>query len=157
MKPVLQALLVADHIYVDAITGKKIVCGIFHRILFTENQPDQVQGEGGESNLKMIQISPGGQRAGSPFCYISMTDVRGEQDFELRYVDLADDKALLQTKFRVTSKDPVQTVEIVLPLPAFPASKPGTFALELLWNNEPLGSHRINVDKMQRESTSDGN
>jgi hypothetical protein len=148
LKPVLQALLVADHVYVDTVTGKKIVAGIFHRLRFARNvETKQVQEEGGEAEIQM-QIAPGGHRAGSPFCYVSMTDVHGQQDFELRYVDLARDQVLLSTKFRVDSKDPVQTVEVILPLPLLP-NQAGGFALELLWNNEHLGSHRITVEEIQ--------
>ena len=136
----------ADHVYTDAVTGKKIVAGIFHRILFTEPKPSEAQREG--ANEINLQITPGGHRAGSPFCYISMTEVRGEQEFDLRFVDLGADQVLLATKFRVTCNDPVEVIEVVLPLPMLPLPmppRPGTYALELLWKDEPLGSHRIIV------------
>jgi hypothetical protein len=76
-----------------------------------------------------------------------MTEVHKNQQFELRYVDLAEDKSLFGTTFTLSSDDPLQTVEFALPLPMLPTGKAGTFALELLWQNEPLGSHRINVDE----------
>jgi hypothetical protein len=157
VKPVLQALLVADHVYVDAVTGKKVVAGIFHRLLFKKPkaQPAEIQVPDQNATV-IIPVSPGGHQSGSPFCYISLTEVRGEQHFELRYVDLDDYKALMGTKFVVRSNDPIQTVEIVLPLPNLPAEKPGTCALELLWNDEPLGSHRINVAEITEEGQSDG-
>jgi hypothetical protein len=94
-------------------------------------------------------------RAGNPYCYISLTDIRGEQILDLRYVDLSDEKVLIQVGINVRSNDPLETVEIVLPLPPLPTTKAGTFALELLWNDEPLGSHRINVMEV-KEGTSDG-
>lgn len=149
MKPVLQALLVADHVYVDQATGKKIVAGIFHRLCFQKQEnPPQVQQQGGQVT---IQIGPGGQQAGSPFCYISLTEVHGEQAFELRYVDLANDRVLLATGFTTKSDSPLKTIEVVLPLPRLPVPAAGAFALELLCNNEPIGSHRIIVDELQPE------
>jgi hypothetical protein len=154
VKPVLQALLVADHVYSDATTGKKIVAGIFHRLLFKRMPPPEEQGEQGKS---VIQVGSSGHRAGSPFCYVSLTEVRGEQHFDLRYVDLGDDNVVFGTRFGFKSDNPLQTIETILPLPNLPAAKPGVFALELLWNNEPLGSHRIIVDEIADERKPDGN
>lgn len=147
MKPILQALLVADHVYIDATSGKKIVAGIFHRLYFrkAEPKPDTPIGESG-----LIEIPQGGQQAGSPFCYISLTDAKGECRFTLRYVDLSDDSVLLATEFGFDSQDPLRTYEVVLPLPTLPASKPGAYALELLWGDEPLGVHRIIVEEMKK-------
>ena len=148
MKPVLQALLVADHVYADAATGKKIVAGIFHRLMFKRPPPPE---EPGQQTASVVHIGSGGHRAGSPFCYLSLTEVRGEQSFELRYVDLGTDTAIFGTKFTFKSNNPLHTIEHILPLPTLPAAKPGVFALELLWNNESLGSHRIIVDEVAEE------
>ncbi|HTU25814.1 MAG TPA: hypothetical protein VMF30_10470 [Pirellulales bacterium] len=199
MKPVLQALLVADHVYCDAVTGKKIVVGIFHSVRFkpaprakepTEpgqhgdpghsekqgphdapaghgaaDQPDtggsqRADGAHGAGEKKApatrngspdsnaprevtLRVDAGGQKAGSPFCYISLTELFGEQHFELRYVDLAENNSLFSAHFSLVSHDPVGTEEVVIPLPELPVVHAGAFALELLWNDEPLGSHRI--------------
>lgn len=159
MKPVLQALLVADHVYTDAVTGKKIVAGIFHRLLFRKTPPRAAQApiEEEEPGVQ-IQVSAGGHRAGSPFCYISLTDLHGPQEFELRYVDLANDLVLMKAGFEIQTDDPLATAEVTLPLPTLPSDKPGTFALELLWKNEPLGSHRIIVSEQpQEDGESHGN
>jgi hypothetical protein len=37
--PILQSLLLADHVYRDQSTGKHIICGIFSTIFFTPNPP----------------------------------------------------------------------------------------------------------------------
>lgn len=156
LKPVLQALLVADHVYTDQVTGKKIVAGIFHQMVFTR-KPPRGESEHPADEGVQIQVRAGGHRAGSPFCYISLTDVHGKQEFELRYVDLANDQVLLKAGFGIVSSDPVATAEVALPLPSLPTGTPGTFALELLWNNEPLGSHRIIVRELTTEDgDSDG-
>lgn len=146
VKPNLQALLVADHVYEDKATGKKVVAGIFHRIVFTPGGaiPKQIEKDG----IKK-QIIPGGLHAGSPYAYISLTNVRGMKPFVLRYVDLGSDQPLFQTEFQVTCNNPLETVEIVLGLPPLPAGKAGVFTLELLCNDEPIGSFRVQVIAME--------
>ena len=41
MKPVLQALLLADHVYVGASHGYKIVAGIFSSLVIVKKRPEQ--------------------------------------------------------------------------------------------------------------------
>ena len=148
MKPILQALLVADHVYEDKNTSKKVVAGIFHHLWYRKAE-DAIQ-DNKEDGTRKIQVSPGGLKAGSPFCYISMTELRNKPSFSLRYVKLSDEKVFFHTDFTVDCNNPLEIVEIVLPLPTLPADSPGTYALELLWNkDEPLGSHRIIAEEMQ--------
>jgi hypothetical protein len=139
VKPTLQALLVADHVYTDKTTGKKIIAGVFHRIWFAK--PKTI--ERSEEGKIEIKVPPGGMQAGSPFCYISLTEVRGSQKFTLRYVHLNEDKSIFSGEFQVNGSSPIETLEVVVPLPPLVAAQAGVFALELLWNDEPLGSHRI--------------
>jgi hypothetical protein len=82
-----------------------------------------------------------------------LTDVHDEQEFELRYVDLHNDRVLFSTKFNIRPPDPLQSVELGLALPTLPSDNAGTFALELLWHDEPLGAHRIIVDERPKESS----
>ncbi len=150
VKPVLQALLVADHVYIDKVTNKKVIAGVFHHLFFRKVQDVQQVNEE-EKTIRLKVLSTGYQNS-SPFCYISLTEVHGKQPFSLRYVRLADDKLMFQTEFEVDCPSPLETVEIVLPLPNLPADDPGVYALELLWSQEPLGSHRISVAEAKEES-----
>ena len=153
MKPVLQALLVADHVYEDKATSKKVVAGIFHAMYFARREVEQqVDLKGGKVK---IEIPPGGMKAGSPFSYISLTDIIGKQEFDLRYVRLRDDKTIFEAHFQIDCSDPLATVEVMLPLPPLPANQPGIYALELLWNQEPLGSYRIAVRELKERETED--
>ena len=142
MNPRVQAILIADKVYEDKSTGKKVVAGIFDKIGFVN--PEQIQerlaAQGVEGAERKIL---GGMSSGSPTCYMRLIDVRGEQSFVLRYVYVNEDQVLFRTEFRITSNDPLQAVDVVLPLPVLPTDKAGTFALELVWNDEVLGSHRI--------------
>ena len=142
MKPLLQALLLADRIYKDT-TGKHIIAGTFNKMVFTKRgaEPKKVEIDGEEKQLVL-----GGGQAGSPYAYISLTELRGKIQCVLRYVNLEQDKALFQTHFAIESTDPLQTVELVLPMPRLPLV-PGVHALELLCDDEPIGSHRIIVEE----------
>lgn len=82
-------------------------------------------------------------RAGSPFAYVSLTEVHGTIPLELRYVDLSDNVVLLRSEFSVRSDSPLETVEVMVQLPPLPTMHPGVFALELLSGTELLGSHRV--------------
>jgi hypothetical protein len=149
VKPVLQALLVADHVYEDKRTGKKIVVGIFDRLLF-KAQPESATGPTAEQE-KEPPVIKGGMHAGSPYAYLNITDVHGTVKLELRYVDLSDRSALFRTELSVKCDDPLATVELILPMPPLPTPHPGVYALELLADGDPMGSHRITVEELVEE------
>ena len=150
MKPVLQALLLADHVYQDATTGKKVIAGTFNRLRFLKKQrpesPKEVENAGAQRQVIA------GVHVGSPYAYISLTDIRGSLSCVLRYVDLEDNKALLETKFSITCDDPLETAEIVVPMPPLPTKKAGIHALELLCNDTPVGSLRITVEEIEEDT-----
>jgi hypothetical protein len=156
VKPILQALLLADHVYTDSVTGKKIVAGIFHSVFIRRDLPEELKKALEGAEVK-VRVRASGYQAGSPFCYVSMTEVRGEQHFQLRFVDLADESALLEGGFAATSTNPLDTIEIIIPLPTLPITKTGNYALELLWNSEPLGVHRLKVVEAPEAPNEEGN
>ena len=149
VNPRVQAILIADNVYEDKSTGKKVVAGIFDNLFFINPQQlqEQVQKQLEEKGIEGSDI-PGGMSSGSPTCYIRLTDIRGQQAFVLRYVYIDEEQVLLTTSFQVNTNDPLQPIDVVLPLPPLPANKAGTFALELVWNNDVIGSHRVSVPEM---------
>lgn len=168
--PVLQALLVADQIYQDQATGKFVICGIFGTIFFIPHENQSAEGaspnpQGGGSDggsqapsEQHGQQSPGQQqmplnrflRAGSPSAYVSLTEINGQRSFELRYVDLNQNNVLFTFEFKVDCRNPLETVQLTLPLPVLPVPHEGVFALELLCEGELLGSHRILTKRQPR-------
>ncbi len=159
--PVLQAMLLADQVYQDRGTGKYVICGIFSAIHFSprddaagkdrsagsgsggraaENDSAAETGTGSESSPVPIARLV---RAGSPFAYVSLTELQGTRKFELRYVDLAENNVLFGTAFEVSCRDPLETIQITVPLPPLPIPHEGVFVLELLCEGELLGSHRV--------------
>jgi hypothetical protein len=95
---------------------------------------------------RVLEIPPTGLQSGSPFAYLSLTEVRGANSFVLQLVNLAEDTQLFRSDLRVDCPDPLLTVEMTVPLPPIAPTNAGLYALELLHNNEILGSLRIIVE-----------
>lgn len=151
LNPVLQAILVADHVYTDQKSGKKIIAGVFHQLGVFKGGASRIVEQDGEKKKLVL----GGVQSGSPYAYISLTSVRGKQPFIVRYVDLGQDQPLFQAEFQIECSDPLQTCEAVLALPKLPTPHAGTYALELLWQDEPIGLFRIQVQELRIEGQDD--
>jgi hypothetical protein len=146
MKPILQAILVADQVYQDRRSNKMIVAGIFNSLASFKrpekesDKPETPPENLGEKRFKPHEI----QRAGSPFCYLNLTGVHGTVELELRYVDLSDNNVLFKIGFFVKANDPLENIECAMPIPSLPKPHvPGSYALELMTGDELIGSHRI--------------
>ena len=109
-KPILNALLLADNVYRDGDTGKFIIAGLF-RQLWGSSFPSKF---------------------GRPTsAYVSLTDMRGTFHFRLRYVDLSDNRVLMETKpIEVISEDPLGELDFVIGVPPFPMPHPCCRLLE---------------------------
>jgi hypothetical protein len=145
VKPVLQALVIAEKVYQD-VTGKKIIAGTFNGVQLS-TQPVVETVEDGEGNKRQRLL--GGTNAGSPFAYVSLTDVCDNTTIELKFVSLTANKEIFGRALVVPSNDRLQTIELVLPLPdlllVLGSQGPGVYAFEVMCEGEVIGSHRINV------------
>jgi hypothetical protein len=103
--------------------------------------PNQLQ-----PGQRLLEIPPTGLQSGSPFAYLSLTEVRGNMNFVLQLMNLEDDTQLFRSDLRVECHNPLLTVEMTVPLPPISPPQAGIYALELLWNSEILGSLRIIVE-----------
>src|SRR5437867_1986037 len=112
MKPVLQALVLADRIYTDR-SGKKIIAGTFDCVIIGTLKPREVQLPDG-TKLPML---PGGTDAGCPSLYISLTDVVNGTGITVQFVNAAKNESLIHLDFSIKSESRLETHEIVLPLP----------------------------------------
>jgi hypothetical protein len=142
MKPVLQALVLAERVYEDK-SGKKIIAGTFNRLLIGKILTATVKAPDGSERVGV----PGGLNPGCPTAYISLTDVVDGTEITLQIVDVSKNAVLFGTGFRINSNDRLATVEIVAPLPPMGVfvRGPGTYSLDVLWRDEILGSHRLLV------------
>ena len=140
--PVLQALLLAEHVYQDKTTDKWVICGVFCAVTIGKSQQIQ-KSEGNEPiPIPAAQL----RRAGSPWAFISLTEVQGLKKFDIRYVELFGNTVMFRTEFHVKSQDPLAVIQMALPFPPLPP-KEGVFVVELLCDDELIGSHRISVRK----------
>lgn len=129
IRPVLQALVLADHVYIDANTGKKVIAGTFNHLTAQE-----------------FPTTFGRNK----FAFISLTDVHGKVPVSLRYVDLSTNEPLFEMKdLEVESSDPLETVEMVVEVPSLPMPHEGAFAFEIHAAGEIVGSLRIFVSRIQ--------
>jgi hypothetical protein len=137
MKPIIQALVLADKIYND-VTGKKIIAGTFNTYQIGQ--------------VKTAQSTVmGGTDPGCPSLYVSLTDVHDDTEIGLQFVNVGVNEVLFSNTLKLGCKDRLATVEIVLQLPPLHriANKEGTYSLDILWRNEILGSHRVVVKKTE--------
>lgn len=144
MKPIIQALLLADHVYEDKATGKKIIAGTFNQIMLGTNPPPMVEGPDG---VKRPQTQRGSD-PGCPSAYLSVTDVIDGTELQLQFVNVTKNEQVFQCNIKIASQDRLAVHEIVMPL--FPWSvmlrgQIGTYSLDVLWKGELLGSHRLLV------------
>ena len=131
--PVLQALVLADQVYVDARSGKKVIAGTFNR-LWTSKFPASL-----------------GRKT---WAYICLTEVQGSVSVELRYVDLKSNEVLLRNEpFTVKADDPLNSTEMVVAVPPLPMPHEGVYAFELYAAEEMLGALRITVARPKAGST----
>ena len=91
---------------------------------------------------------PGGVHGGSPFAYISLTDVVDGTKLTLQFVNLDKNVTLLGTDVVVNCPDRLSSVEMVVPLPPLPVQEAGSYALEVVCDGEILGSHRISAEEV---------
>ncbi len=130
-KPVLQALVLADHVYVDAQTGKKIIAGTFNE-------------------LRAVEFPT--EFSHVTFAYLCLADLRGQTELELRYVDLSDGEVLMQLEgITVAAASPLESTELIVEVPGFPMPRPGSFALEAHCGDEMLGFLRISVREVEED------
>jgi len=116
-------LVLADHIYADAKTGKKVIAGTFNQV-WAAAFPSQF--------------------GRTTYVFVSLTDLRGEASVVLRYVDNSDLSVLMESAaVKVISQDPLATTELGIAIPGFPMPHTGSYSLELHVDGERLGSVRV--------------
>jgi len=140
--------VVADHVYEDK-TGKKIIAGTFNTFCFSKKPP--VQKLDRPDGTKQ-QVLLGGMQAGSPFAYLSLTDVCEGTRLKLQFVDLTRNLVLFGTEVTIKEVGRLSTIELVFPLPRLPIREAGTYALEVVCEGEILGSYRITGKNLDEES-----
>ena len=145
MKPILQAIILADKVYEER-SGKKIIAGTFNRIQTGPAPTQQVQQPDGTT----ATVVQGGTDPGCPWAYISLTDVFDGTEVTLHYNDLETNTSQFHVGVKIANQDRLATIEIVVPLPPMRAftPHPGTFSLDVVWKGEIIGSQRVIVEQV---------
>lgn len=144
VKPVLQALVLAEHIYEDK-SGKKIIAGTFDSLSFGQSSSCFKEVEAADGSKR--RIVQGGRHGGSPYAYVSLTDVCDNTVLLLQFVNLSKNLVLFQNEIRIHCDDRLLTVELVLALPPLPISEEGIYAFQILCEGAIIGSHRLIAKK----------
>jgi len=136
MKPIIQALLLADNVYTDIETGKRVITGVFDFIGVPE-----IPGH----FLKVTHA------------YVSLTELRGRVEIMLRYVDLDSNEILMEHGPTVIEQDdPIASEDFTVTVPPLPVPHEGVFALEVHANNELIGMLRITAALREQEDENEG-
>lgn len=133
--PVLQALVLADHIYTEE-RGKRIICGTFSQI-FSPQFPAVF--------------------SRTTWAFVLLAEVVGKVSLQLRYVSLKDNRILMQSKpITIQSNDPLTPLDLAIEVPPFPLPEAGIYSFECYADGTMIGSVRLNVSKVeQQESQND--
>ncbi len=160
MKPVLQALLLAEHVYEDKRTGGKIICGTVNKLLRTKGSPFETSSAPDGKRVKTVR----GGGIGCLYVYLSLTEVHDGTELSLQLVDTVDNHVLMHTGINFEKAHPLDTAEAVLTLPPVSflfADGRHNLSLDVVWNGEILGTHRLVVEDAPEpqgdEHDTDGN
>ena len=145
MKPVLQALVLAERIYEDK-SGKKVICGTFNGLVIGKIPVPAMQLPDGSIKPMLL----GGTDMGSPAAFISITDIVDGTELVLQFVNQSKNMVLFRAGVKLEIKDRLATVELVAPLPPMSAiiQEPGVYSFDVLCDAEILGSHRLIVKEL---------
>lgn len=130
--PTLQALILADVVHIDSETRKTTILGTFNE-LYSSDFPSTMP---------------------RPTCaFMQLTNVRRKLAIALRYVDLSDNKVLLECQgITISTNDPLVTVEFSIQIPPYPMPHEGTYVFEVSANDEVIGAKRIRVTKREKKN-----
>lgn len=133
-KPTLQSFILADHVYMDAFTNKKVIAGTF----------DNIVAKSFPSNLDRTSSA-----------YLRILNCRRGVKIQLRYVDLKDDNVLRESSEIPlnNARGPLESHELIVEVPPLPVPHPGVYELSAYCDGEFLGRIKITVSEMSRKTT----
>ena len=143
MKPVLQALLLAEHVYEDKRTGSKIICGTLNRLMRSSKPHIE---SSTDSDGKEVKNARGGG-VGCVHVYIGLTDVVDGTKISLQLVDTQDNEVLMCQNIvfeKANRLDLAEVVAVLPPVSLFAAGR-NNLSMDVVWNDEILGAHRLTV------------
>lgn len=146
VRPVLQALVLADHVYTDK-SGKKIIAGTFNRIVHKPVKLPEAPPAPDPATGKPRRLVLGGTDMGCPWFYLSLTDVVDGTKLLLQFIHRGRNEVLFDTAITIQNQDRLATIEIAYQLPPLApyVQGPGEYAFDVISEGIILGSHRLIV------------
>ena len=122
--PVVRAILLADQIYQDTLTGKFVIAGTFDQISVTAFPGDH----------------------SSTSLYLNLGDFHGSHELLVRLVRLEDGiETDLVCIEGIEQEVRARTLEFHVPLPPMSFDRAGSYSIEVVWDGNLLGECRIQV------------
>jgi hypothetical protein len=122
--PDVLAMILADSVLRDAVTGKWFIHGVYSSI-FADEFP---------ATYPMIVV------------YTSITNGHGKTNLELKLIDVDEEFDALGTKtITVDFADPLVVIDVVFPLGPIVFPTPGEYRIQLFGAGQPLRERRLYV------------
>lgn len=132
--PVLQALVLADHIYTEE-SGKRIICGTFSQIWC--------------SRFPAFLERP-------TWAFVVLADAIGIAILQLRFVHLKDNRVLMQSpEIRIRSENRLMPIDLAIQIPPFPLPEEGAYGVECYVDKTLIGSVRLQVGMTKTQDKHD--
>lgn len=147
MKPILQALILAEHVNWLA-DGRVVIFGTFNTYRLGNTPPIEEEDHGNGKSSVTIR---GGQ-VGSPYAYVSLTDVVDGTKVTLQFVSLSKNRVVFKQDVTLKCDNRLETVEVISALPPLSINKAGTYAFEMTCEGEIIGSCRVLIEDAAEES-----
>ena len=122
-KPIPLAMVICDSIIDDRLSGKKSVIGIFNNIAAAE-LPCRHQ---------------------SLYVYCVLTEGLGQYEGTLKCTHLQSNKSILSLTGPIKFPNPLATIEFIFDMKNIVFEQEGMYVFELLCDNQPVISRKINV------------
>ena len=120
--PHVNAVLLADHAYVDKEWGSWVIAGTF--------------------NTLFVPRFPHAHHA--VWLYLNLSDWVGTHKLSLRWYRLDTQEEVMRSgEFEVSNSDRLAHFERRLNIPSLPVPQPGTYGLEILWDNAYLALRKV--------------
>jgi hypothetical protein len=139
--PVLQAIVLAEHIY-QTSDGRKIICGTFNQLV-KQIVPHKVIVRDGETSKQAI---PSGRNSVAPSLFVSLTNVVNETRITVQFASLKRNEVVFATDLDISTEDRLGTCEIIFQLPNLNSFiQEDVYVIEVVCEEEIIGSLRLNV------------
>lgn len=123
--PVLQSILLAERVYIDTQSDRKVLAGTFHDLV--------------------LERIPGLFDTGA-YLYLAVREIKGTCILQVEFVDCGANKTLLEfDPIPIHAVGSLETIDIVIALPPLSIPDAGLYSFDIFSDNHFLGAFRLTV------------